>query len=453
MESFSHHEETIAAIATAPGEGGVAIIRISGKRAVELTASIYSGRLREYESHTLHLGKIIDPIEGKVIDEVMIAVMKAPRSYTGEETVEIQCHGGALVTRRVLETVLNTGVRAAGPGEFTFKAYMNGKIDLAQAEAVKELIAAKNNLALDIAANQLKGALSKKIKQFQEKLIDTAAILEASIDFPEDELESTSLEEIVFSMEELHRAITRLKETFHEGKIIHEGITLSLFGEVNVGKSSLMNHFLKKERAIVSDIPGTTRDRVEAEMRLGEFHFRLIDTAGIRATNDPVEQEGIRRSYEAIHESGLVLLVFDSTTGNEERDQELLNQVFLEKTIVLWNKIDLPSNRLKPPCALPVSAKSGIGFDAVYEAIHHKIWSTGVPAKDEVIITNLRHKQALDDALHSIQLAIRALKEGLSPEFVVADVRQALSELGTIIGINIGEDILTAIFSKFCIGK
>ncbi|HEY5235241.1 MAG TPA: tRNA uridine-5-carboxymethylaminomethyl(34) synthesis GTPase MnmE [Rhabdochlamydiaceae bacterium] len=443
--------ETVAAVATPPGEGGVAIVRISGDRALEVAEKVYSGKIRSYQSHTVHFGRIIK--QDEVIDDVLLVVMKNPRSYTGEDTVEIHCHGGSLITKRVLQTILEAGARAALPGEFTFKAYMNGKLDLAQAEAVQELIAAKNDLALRAAESQLNGALSKKIESFQKELVDIAAILEAWVDFPEEGLEFASFEEVIGSLESTRKKMEYLSQTFHEGKIVHEGLTMCLSGAPNVGKSSLMNALLGKERAIVTAVPGTTRDLLEADLRIGGLHFRLVDTAGIRATDEIVEQEGIRRSHQALQDADLILLVLDASRGVQETDQELLKIAPPHKTLVIWNKVDLPTQHPKPESSLEVSAKQGLGLDHLLKAIDQKIWRSGPPSKEEVVITNQRHHQALNQSIESIQLVIEGLKNRVSAEFVAADMRRALLELGTIIGTDISEDILSAIFSKFCVGK
>ncbi len=443
--------ETIAAVATPPGEGGVAIIRISGDLALEVAEKVYSGKIRSYQSHTVHFGKIMKASE--LIDEVLLIVMKNPRSYTGEDTVEIHCHGGSLITKRVLQTILEAGARAALPGEFTFKAYMNGKLDLAQAEAVQGLIAAKNDLALHAAESQLNGALSKKIENFQKELVDIAAILEAWVDFPEEGLEFASFEEVIASLDSTRKKMESLSQTFHEGKIVHEGLTMCLSGAPNVGKSSLMNALLGKDRAIVTAIPGTTRDLLEADLRIGGLHFRLVDTAGIRTTDEIVEQEGIRRSHQALLDADLILLVLDASRGVQMTDQELLKSAPAHKTIVIWNKVDLPTEHPKPANGLEVSAKQGLGLELLRQAIDRKIWRSGPPSKEEVVITNQRHHQALNQAIASIQLVIDGLKNRVSAEFVAADMRRALLELGTIIGTDISEDILSAIFSKFCVGK
>jgi tRNA modification GTPase len=447
--------ETIAAVATPPGEGGVAIIRISGKTALDVAAQVYSGPLRSYRSHQAHCGKIIDRT-GAVVDEVLILPMLAPRSYTGEDTVEIHCHGGSLITRRVLETVFQAGARPAQPGEFTFKAFMNGKLDLAQAEAVQELIGAKNELALEMAEQQLQGRLSQMIRSFQKELVDIAAILEAWVDFPEEDLEFASMEEVIEALIRLKDHMEKLRDTFQEGKILHHGLSLCLVGRPNAGKSSLMNALLGKDRAIVTDIPGTTRDLLEDDLKLGKLHFRLIDTAGIRETDELIEKEGIRRSKEAMQRADLILLLIDLSVDLCEQTQHLLQSAPSEKTILVWNKSDLSNNTSQIesfPHQVIVSAKHQIGLDALRDMIDRVIWRHGHPSKEEMVITQARHHEALVAAIDSLDQLIKGLKTGISPEFVASDMKQTLKELGTIIGTNISEEILTAIFSKFCIGK
>lgn len=443
-------EETIAAVATAPGEGGIAVIRISGKEACDITAKIYSGPIATYPTHTAHFGKILDA--GEVVDEVLLLVMRAPRSYTGEETVEIHCHGGSLITKRVLETVLKAGARAALPGEFTFRAFKNGKIDLAQAEAVQELIAARNDLAMQAAERQLDGALSRQVVQFQKELTGVAAIVEAWIDFPEEGLEFATVAEIVEQLEKVRSAIDRLAASFHEGKVVRAGLTLCLLGAPNVGKSSLMNALLGKERAIVTDIAGTTRDLLEDEVRLGGLHFRLLDTAGVRKTEEVVEKEGIRRTKQAVQEADFVLLILDASRGLTEEDLALLEMTQEKKRLVVYNKIDLQEPERMEGCVY-ISAKERMGLDGLKEKIEQLIWRKGPPSKEELFITNVRHKEALQNAEKALAQLISGLKAGVSPEFLSSDMRLALSELGTIIGTDITEDILSAIFSKFCVGK
>lgn len=447
--------ETIAAIATPPGEGGVAIIRISGSEALDIGSKIFSGPVKSYRSHTAHYGKILNDKNEKV-DDVLLFVMLGKRSFTGEDTVEIHCHGGALITRRVLEVVLNAGARAARPGEFSFKAFMNGKIDLAQAEAIQALIGAKNEQALNAAESQLSGSLSKKITSFQKELTDIAAILEAWVDFPEEGLEFASMEEICAGLRSVSQKMEHLLSTFHNGKIIHEGIAMCLIGSPNAGKSSLMNALLEKDRAIVSPIPGTTRDLLEDHLRLNGLNFKLIDTAGIRPAEDLIEIEGIRRSKEAMDKSDLILFVLDLSKGIGDEEARLMDQVPRGKTIAIWNKMDLPHHEIPKhdfPHSVFVSAKTGEGLSKLHQKIDEVIWEKGPPSKEEILITNLRHKESLERALKACRQLTAGLETGISPEFLASDMRQCLSELGAIIGTNITEDILSAIFSKFCIGK
>lgn len=447
--------ETIAAVATPPGEGGVAIIRISGNQAIDVASRVFTGPVKTYQSHTVHYGQVVNA-SGQPLDHVLLLIMKGKRSYTGEDTVEIHCHGGSLITRRVLDAVLEAGARAALPGEFTFKAFMNGKIDLAQAEAVQELICAKNERAVDAAENQLNGALSKRILSFQEGLTQAAAILEAWIDFPEEGLEFASMEEIYQSIEKVCLAMEALAATFHNGKILHDGIAMSLIGCPNVGKSSLMNALLDKDRAIVSHIPGTTRDTLEDQLRLNGLNFRIIDTAGIRNAHDVIEQEGIRRSQKAMQEADLILLVLDASRELNAEDLELMDQVPKDKSIAVWNKTDLPHAELPKinfPRVVSISAKNREGLDRLHAEIDAVIWEKGPPSKEEILVTNVRHKESLHQAILSAKRLLAGLKTETSPEFLSQDMRQCLGELGKIIGTNITEDILSAIFSKFCIGK
>lgn len=455
LQKFYQSGNTIAAVATAPGEGGVAIIRISGESALTVADRVFSGPVLSYRTHTLHYGQIIDE-DGSLIDHVLLLVMIGERSYTGEDTVEIHCHGGGLITRRVLDRVLSAGARAAGPGEFTFKAFTNGKIDLVQAEAVQQLIGAKNEQALDAAGNQLQGRLSKEIRRFQKGLTEVTAHLEAWLDFPDEELEVASIEKMVHRLEEVFHQMQHLSFTYHDGKIVQEGIRLCLVGAPNVGKSSLMNALLNRNRAIVTDLPGTTRDTLEEDLSLNGMHFRLVDTAGIRHTAEKIEREGIVRSKQAMREADLTLLVIDAGRGFGEEDRALMEIVPKERTIGVWNKIDLPheapsSLPLSP--VVPLSAKSGVGLDRLKKAIDQKVWDLGPPSRDELLLTNVRHKEAIDRALLSCRAGIDALKKKSSFELISVDLRQCLKELNRVIGTDITEDILSEIFSTFCIGK
>lgn len=452
---FYQTKDTIAAIATPPGEGGVAIVRISGSHAKEIATRIFSGPIISYRTHTAHLGQIRNSV-GEHIDDALALVMWGKRSYTGEDTVELHCHGGSLITRRVLTAALAAGARSALPGEFTFRAFINGKIDLIQAEAVQSLICAKNEHALNAAEHHLKGHLSQRIASFQKALTQTAAILEAWVDFPEEGLEFTTLEELNASLESISQEMKKLLVTFCNGRIVHDGLSICLVGCPNVGKSSLLNALLDRDRAIVSAIPGTTRDVLEDHMRIHGLHCKLSDTAGIRETDESIEREGIRRSKEAMHEADLVLFVLDAQRGLQTEDEQLLAQVPNAKTIGIWNKIDLPYTSLP---YLPfthivqLSAKEKRGLEQLLAAIHALIWQQGPPAKDEVVLTNVRHHEALERAVGAIHRVQIGLQNEISPEFLTLDMRQALVALGQIIGTDITEDILSSIFSQFCIGK
>lgn len=447
--------EAIAAIATPLGEGGVAIIRISGTKAIDVAAKVFSGPIHTYKSHTAHYGKVIDA-KGEKVDDVLVLVFYAPKSYTGENTVEIHCHGGSLITRRVLETVLAAGARAAYPGEFTFRAFSNGKLDLAQAEAVQEVICAKNERALDAAEAHLEGRLSKRILGFQTTLTHIAAILEAWVDFPEEGIEFASMDEIIHDLVDAATEMQKLLDTFHDGRIVHDGLSLCLIGCPNVGKSSLMNALLEKSRAIVSDIPGTTRDLVEDHMRISGLNFKLVDTAGIRETAEVIEQEGIRRSRAALDKADVVLLVLDASRPMQSDDHQLLALAQGKNTVAVWNKIDVSTQYIEQVpfnFTVQVSASSGSGIDALKKMIDKAVWEKGPPDKEEVLITNARHKEALETAVDSCLSVAEGLKNGVSPEFLAIDMRTSLMALGRIIGTDITEDVLTAIFSKFCIGK
>lgn len=452
---YTQHQidQTIAAIATAPGEGGVAVVRVAGTQSIEIVAKVFSGPIHSYPTHTVHLGKMIN-LRQTVIDEVLVIVMRAPKSYTGEDIVEIHCHGGSLISRRVLETVLEAGARAAGPGEFTFRAFMHGKIDLVQAEAVQNLIAAKNDLALHAAEQQLQGHLSKRILYFQQQLIDIAAMLEAWVDFPEEDLEFASIESVITRLEQLRTQICHLAATFQEGKLLKFGPTLCLIGPPNAGKSSLMNALLAQERAIVTSIAGTTRDTLEEELLIGNLHFRLIDTAGIRETTEIIEQEGIRRSKEAMQKSDLVLLILDASVPLCPYAHQLLPLMDDQKTLLVWNKSDIAS--ITPTIienSVLISAKNKTGIEELKQKIFQMIWKKAPPSKEEVLITNIRHEQDLLSAALFLTNVIDGLRTNVSPEFLSFDLQSCLQDLGKIIGLDITEDILTAIFSKFCVGK
>lgn len=446
--------DTIAACATAPGVGAISVIRISGNEALDIAEKIFSKPVKSCASHTAHYGHIRDK-EGHTIDSVLLLVMKNPKSYTGEDSIEISCHGGNLITKRVLERIFEAGARPAMPGEFSSRAFLNGKIDLAQAEAVQELIASKSEIALQTAEKQLAGKLSRHIASFQQELTKIAAILEAWVDFPEEGLEFAAFDTLIEELRTIVMKMNNLASTFHEGKMLNHGIALCLLGAPNVGKSSLMNALLGKERAIVTDIAGTTRDLLEEDLQLAGLHFRLIDTAGIRVTDEKIEQEGIRRSKVAMQDADLILLLLDASRPLSPEDRDLLALAPLTKTVLVWNKIDqaMPSVQIGWPTQVFISAKERIGLEDLRSAIDKTIWQKGPPSREELTITSLRHRNALAASIESIEAVIHGLEQRVSAEFVASDMRQALNELGTILGTNVTEDILTSIFSQFCLGK
>ena len=440
-------DDTIAAIATANGDGAISIVRISGKDAYLVANKIFSGDVHSFSTHTAHLGRIRD-VDGSTIDEVLLLVMEEGKSFTGESSVEIMCHGGQFITSKVLARVLSAGARAAGPGEFSFRAYRNGKLDLIQAEAIASLIAAKSEAAIKTAEKQLRGELSIRIKDLQRSITDICAIIEAWVDYPEEGLEFATSDEMQEMVQTQITKIERLSNSFHEGRIISSGISLCLLGAPNVGKSSLMNALLREDRAIVTEIAGTTRDVLQEEMLLGSLTFRLIDTAGIRNTDEIIEKEGIRRSKLQANSADLVLILLDATRELSDDEKSLIEAY--PKALLVYNKIDQAEKRANELC---ISAKTGEGIDDLKMMIEKIVLSGLKRDPNDSIITKERHYQALLLALSSLKQVQEGLKNSISPEFLALDLRASLKELASIIGTNVTEDILSAIFSKFCVGK
>ena len=446
--------ETIAALATPPGVSGIAIIRVSGPKAIDSVNALVITDLFQQETHSVVLKTLYDS-SGKVLDRALILIMRAPRSFTGEDVVEIHCHGGILLARRILESLVQGGVRPADPGEFSFRAFLNGKMDLAQAEAIQDLIGAKNEEALRVAEDQLEGKLSRLILDFQKRATALAAILEAWVDFPEEDLGFCSFEEALSDLAALLRDVDALCLTFQSGKIIHQGISLCILGAPNVGKSSLMNAILGKDRAIVSPIAGTTRDTVEEDLHMRGLHYRIVDTAGIRETDELIEAEGVKRSRQFIGKADVILIVLDATRPNDEQMLSLAHEVPSQKSVIVWNKIDVaekPLPYIREPF-ISVSAMTGEGVEAMFAVIENVVFGVGTPRRDEVMITNMRHQEALLRAKTALESVVIGIKNGLYPEFIALEMREALISFGRIIGTDITEDILNSIFSRFCIGK
>lgn len=445
-------KETIAAVCTPLGDGGVAMIRLSGDQAVEIGNQIFSKDLLTVSSHKLIYGHFLN-LKNEEVDSGLIVKMLSPNSYTGEDVVEIYCHGGRLITQKVLQCTLDAGATLAKPGEFTQRAYLNQKMDLTQAEAVQSLISAQNEYALKIANKQLEGQLSKKIKSIQKKIIDEAAILEAWVDFPEEGIEFCSMDELKESLEISLQKIKLLLKTYDQGQAVKNGFTLSLLGAPNVGKSSLMNQLLKKDRAIVTPIAGTTRDMIEETLLIDGMAYQLIDTAGVRDSEDMIEEEGIKRAIQASKSADLVLFVLDSSRELNLREKELINEVRNQKVLYVCNKCDLKEVLNPNFChQIKISAKSGFGLDALYQKISEMMLSN-IQLDDQVFITEKRHKKSLEEASNCLKNVIDGLENQMSPEWLTFDLKNVLKNLSNIMGLDITEDILSSIFSKFCIGK
>jgi tRNA modification GTPase len=455
--------DTIAAISTPLGEGGIGIIRISGKDAIKIADKIFRGKLAvsQISSHTVHYGEIIEPKTEEVIDEVLLTVFRAPKSYTAEDLVEISCHGGYLVLSKVLEQALNCGARLAQPGEFTLRAFVNGRIDLSQAEAVAELIRSKTDLGHKLALRHLKGDLSEKINSYRDKLIDILAGLEVEIDFSEEDIEPLDRTAAVKNIESIEKDLDSLLATYHDGKILREGLNVVIIGKPNVGKSSLLNALLKEDRAIVTPIPGTTRDIISEYANFKGIPVRLVDTAGYRISKDTIELEGIRRTKIEMSEADIILLVIDDSQDVGTEDLELERQIRNAQYFIVFNKIDIASEKIAKKndekfserSKVRVSALKGDGIENLKEMIVSCALTLKKDQTQGVILSSLRHKDALSRAKRSLSLAKESLLKNLSPEFVALDLKAALDAIGEVIGTTVTDDILNKIFSEFCIGK
>lgn len=462
-QSASTLEDTIAAISTPLGEGGIGVVRISGKDSIKIAGKIFKGEksVDQLSSHRVSYGEIVDSETNEVVDEVLLTVFAAPKSYTAENLVEISCHGGQLVLTRVLEQALKCGARLAEPGEFTLRAFINGRIDLSQAEAVAEVIRAKTDLGLRLALRHLKGDLSEKINSYRDRLIDMLARLELEIDFSEEDVVPLDRNKVSEEIESIEKELQNLLATYEEGKILKEGLNVVIVGKPNVGKSSLLNALLKQDRAIVTPIPGTTRDVISEYANLKGIPVRLVDTAGYRISGNTIELEGIKRTKIEMTEADLLLLVIDTSSEIDEEDLELKRQLKQAEYLTVFNKIDIASpdlirkneKKIKVKSTLKVSALKGEGLERLKETI---VWTSRVLQKDRtqsVHISSLRHKDALTRAKRSLFLARDSLMKGMSTEFVAVDVIASLGAIGEVVGKTVTDDILNKIFSEFCIGK
>ena len=452
--------DTIIAPATPPGEGGVAVVRLSGPQAEELLRLCFrpSSPSATFQSHRLYHGKIVHPAQGCPIDEVLCVLMKGPRSFTREDVVEIHCHGGPLLVRRIIDLMVDYGARMAGPGEFTLRAFLNGRLDLTRAEAVIDLISARSEAAGEIALRQLEGELGKSIYRLRDSVAELLASVESHIDFPEEDIEVDALSSLRGAGEDICSSMDRLIDTFQTGRTLREGLSLLLLGRPNVGKSSLLNALLGEARAIVTEIPGTTRDTLEEQLVLGGYPLRLIDTAGIRESIDPVEREGVRRAKDKIRQSDLVLLVIDGSTATSEEDLLAFEACRDVSTLVVFNKRDagaiLPDERLLALPHVCVSALTGEGMDELRRSVlGFFTCGKGEKILETAVLTDRRHREILLRAKEGMSRFLEALDHSLSPEFLAFELRGALDALGEITGETTPDEILDAIFSRFCIGK
>lgn len=458
--------DTIAAIATPPGEGGIGIVRISGVRAIEIAGRLFQpAGDRDWQSgpgYRLHYGYLMDPENGEAVDEVLLSLMRAPRSYTREDVVEINGHGGIVPLRRILQLVLDSGARLAEPGEFTRRAFLNGRLDLVQAEAVLDVIRARTGDSLKVALGQLHGELSGRIGTLREVLLRVLAEIEAGIDFPEEEdVPETRLEQLVERLAELEDECAELLAGADAGRVYREGLGIAIVGKPNVGKSSLLNALLRETRAIVTDVPGTTRDVIEETVNIRGIPLRLLDTAGLRETEDVVERLGVARTRIVVTEADLVLVVLDAASGLQKQDRQVLALAAGKPLVVLINKIDLAPSGIDPgevsvlvdAPVIRVAICEGRGLDQLEETINELVLGGRVVGRHAVLISNVRHKSALERARRYISEARSALTGGLPLEMAAIDIRNALEACGEITGVTVTDDLLDRIFADFCIGK
>ena len=456
------HTDTIAAISTGMTSSGIGIVRISGQDAVEIADKVYDSRngkkLADMPTHTIHYGYIRDGEE--FLDEVLVMIMRAPRSFTAEDTVEINCHGGVYAMNRILELVIRMGARPAEPGEFTKRAFLNGRIDLSQAEAVIDVINARNEYALKSSVSQLKGSVLKAIREIREKILYHIAYIESALDDPEHISLDGYADQLESHTEQWKEKIESLIASSENGKRMKEGIRTVIVGKPNAGKSSLLNVLLGEERAIVTDIAGTTRDVLEEQMSLSGISLNIIDTAGIRNTEDVVEKIGVKKAKTYAKDADLIIYVVDSSTSLDENDEEIMELIRDRKAIVLLNKVDLDPvtteetirARLDKP-VIPVSAKEEQGIDRLEQTVKDMFYDGKISFNDEIFITNMRQKAALSEALESLKQVIVSIQNQMPEDFFSIDLMNAYEELGSITGESVGEDLVNEIFSKFCMGK
>ena len=455
---LSQKNDTIVALSTPPGVGAIALIRVSGQDAITLVNQVFKGKdLTQVASHTLHFGAI-NSVQGDILDEVLISVFKAPNSFTQENVIEISCHGSPYIIAQILQLLVKLGARMALPGEFTQRAYLNGQMDLAQAEAIADLIASESKMSHQLAMQQMRGGYSQRIIDLREDFIKLAALLELELDFAEEDVEFADRSDLKSQLSQLKIEITQLKDSFQVGNAIKNGIPVAIVGKPNAGKSTLLNALLEDDKAIVSDIPGTTRDSIEDEQIIDGLRFRFIDTAGLRETEDQIEKIGVERTHSKMQSAQIIIYLFD---GEAESQQEIFSQVkelrqshSQAKIIIVANKVDLfarydlflPEGEVG--CA--ISAKDKFNLDKLKKLLTESITQV---SNSDIIVTNLRHFESLENTLKALEAVENTLLAGLSTELIASDMREAIYHLGAIVGEVTNEDLLDFIFSKFCIGK
>ncbi len=459
-----HLDDTIVAIATPPGRGGIGVVRLSGNEAVNIARPML--RLAHaLEAGRAHFGELIDPASGERIDEVVATYFAKPHSYTTDDVVEISCHGSPVVLQHVVETAMKAGARLAEPGEFTMRAFLNGRIDLTQAEAVRDLIDSQTLYQAQVAARQLEGSLSKRLQPIKQQLIELIAVMEAGVDFAEDDVSITPDAQILARIAAVRGPLEELLASFVFGKIVHEGLTLAIVGRPNVGKSSLFNRLVERERAIVTASPGTTRDLVSETVAIGGIPVRLVDTAGIRTALDEAESIGVRKSMEALADADIVLVVRDASRGaaqpltfdERQQDDRLIGLVEGRQAIVVWNKIDAAHSQVedngKSHPAVRASALTGSGIDELRSSILRLVGGNGGAQQDSGLLTNIRQKQLVSDSIAALDKARQAVPQKIPHEMILLDLYAVLRPLDDITGATTADDILNLIFSSFCIGK
>lgn len=454
--------DTIAAISTAVGNSGISIIRVSGKDSLNIIKKIFNTR-HELKHSSIVYGHIVDNISGEKLDEVLVSYFENPKSFTGEDVCEINCHGGRKITLEILELVLRNGARLAEPGEFTRRAFLNGKVDLTQAEAIMDVIGAKTKKQSKIATEQLSGNLSKKIGSINEKMLNLMAQIEVSVDYPEYDYEELSNEQIKNVLKEVEEELQSLISTYDDGKIIKDGIKVAIIGKPNVGKSSLLNTLANYEKAIVTDIAGTTRDVIEESINIGELVLNVFDTAGIRETDDLVEKIGVEKSIKTLEEAELILFLIDATVGIDKEEYELLKTTHNKNVIMVINKIDIASkekiDEIKKTISCErykdvlISAKENEGIEELKNIILDMFNNDKFSLENDVIITSERHKSLLVKAKQAVNNSISIVEDNMPIEIITIEIRNAMKYLGEIVGTNVSEEVIKTIFQKFCLGK